>query len=133
MTSKQCKDCGSTTRALNNPGPRCTTCWRAELKARDERDFDLRLQKLYGIDANTYWDIYEFQNGKCYICQRATGKTKRLSVDHSHETGEVRGLLCSLDNRMLGHARDNSEFFDRAAEYLRNPPYQRMKEQSNDA
>ncbi len=31
-----------------------------------------------------YWALYEFQGGKCYVCQVATGKKRRLAVDHEH-------------------------------------------------
>ncbi len=65
------------------------------------------------------------QDGRCAICRRATGETKRLAVDHDHRTGEIRGLLCSICNRMLGHLRDDPKAFWRAAEYLMNPPSRR--------
>lgn len=78
----------------------------------------------YGITAEQYWLIYEFQGGCCYICQRAKGTGhKRLSVDHCHETGLVRGLCCSPCNKnVLGHARDEVAFFERAIKYLTEPP-----------
>lgn len=78
---------------------------------------------MYGISADEYWEIYEFQGGTCAICQRATGVRKRLSVDHCHETGAVRGLLCQKCNRdVLGHLRDDIAAFERAIEYLANTP-----------
>jgi hypothetical protein len=79
--------------------------------------------QVYGITAQEYWAIYEHQGKKCYICQRATGTRKRLSVDHCHKTGIVRGLLCQRCNRdVLGHLRDDPDAFRRGQEYLRNPP-----------
>ena len=55
--------------------------------------------------------------------QRANGKYKRLSVDHDHKTGIIRGLLCTMCNKYtLGWARDCIEFFKRAIAYLTNPP-----------
>lgn len=124
----KCIDCPpEKARPTPHPGPRCATHYRAELRRREERAFDLRLQKLYNITADIYWMIYAFQGGVCYICRWAKGKTKRLCVDHDHETGEVRGLLCNRCNRMLGFARDDSEFFRRAADYLEDPPYKQMK------
>ena len=56
------------------------------------------------------------------MCQRATGATRKLAVDHDHATGVVRGCLCKFDNRLLGFARDDPEFFQRAIDYLKNPP-----------
>jgi hypothetical protein len=55
------------------------------------------------------------QDGRCLICAEAT----TLAVDHDHRTGEVRGLLCSLCNRALGHFRDAPVLCERAALYLR--------------
>ena len=78
----------------------------------------------YGITAEEYWAIYEYQGGCCYICRRAKGTgRKKLSVDHCHTTGFVRGLLCGPCNRdVVGHLRDEPEAFDRGAAYLRYPP-----------
>jgi hypothetical protein len=126
----RCKDCEpGSKRPAPHPGPRCATHHREFTKIQEERAFDLRLQRTYGITADVYWQLYEFQGGTCYICRWAKGKTKRLCVDHDHETGEVRGLLCNRCNRMVGFARDSSEYFQRAADYLINPPYKRMKEE----
>lgn len=48
-------------------------------------------------------------------------------VDHCHETGQVRGLLCNLCNQALGLFKDSPELLARATAYLHNPPYsQRM-------
>lgn len=46
-----------------------------------------------------------------------------MAVDHDHKTGMVRGILCARCNHdILGHARDEIEFFERAIEYLKSPP-----------
>lgn len=66
--------------------------------------------------------MLKVQGGACAICRRATGKTRRLAVDHDHQSGQVRGLLCKPCNRLLGHARDDVEFFERAGDYLSEPP-----------
>ncbi|HEY6021914.1 MAG TPA: endonuclease VII domain-containing protein [Candidatus Paceibacterota bacterium] len=76
----------------------------------------------YGLALGEYDALKASQNGTCAICQRATGAKKKLAVDHDHKTGYVRGLLCGPCNGMLGKARDDVEFFLRAAEYLKNPP-----------
>ncbi|MFE7717525.1 endonuclease VII domain-containing protein [Nocardia rhizosphaerihabitans] len=80
---------------------------------------------MYGITEDEYQAIYAAQNGCCYICDqpRAENARKRLSVDHDHKTGYVRGLLCQRCNRdILGHLRDSVAAFERGAEYLKNPP-----------
>lgn len=119
---KSCKDCGSTSRALKAPGPRCATCQRARKKAQKEAAWARGIKERYGITAEQYWALYESQGECCYICRRATGRTRRLAVDHDHLTGWVRGLLCSPCNKLLGHVRDDEATLKRAAYYLEYPP-----------
>lgn len=65
------------------------------------------------------------QNNLCAVCNKSetvldfqTGKVKRLSVDHNHTTGEIRGLLCSQCNLGLGHLDDSFDLLLKAAKYL---------------
>lgn len=78
--------------------------------------------KTYGLKAGQYDALYEAQGQRCYICERATGKARRLAVDHDHATGFVRGLLCKPCNSMLAHLRDSFAMIDRTAYYLADPP-----------
>jgi hypothetical protein len=119
-----CKDCKSKTRPASYPGPRCHTCWRIETKRRKEVAHGRHIEKNYDTTQEEYDAYYKAQGGRCAICRRATGKARRLAVDHNHKTGEVRGLLCNLCNRyVIGMlAQDDPEILDRAADYLRNPP-----------
>lgn len=119
-----CKDCGSTTRKISKPGPRCATCKRDFKKVQDKARHEAYVLKTYGLGAGEYDRLYAAQNGTCYICTRATGKTKKLAVDHDHVTGYVRGLLCGPCNKLLGHFRDDPRALVRAAFYLENPPAQ---------
>jgi len=125
---KRCIDCVdegiSTARKAPHPGPRCATHHRAKRVKRNSATREQRWQQVYSISAKEYWSIWDYQGGCCYICRRAKGTGKRrLSVDHCHETGIVRGLLCQPCNRnVLGHARDDTEFFERCIDYLTNPP-----------
>lgn len=137
-TSKACKDClaelanGLITklpkREVKYQGPRCRTHWRAELMRVKAANHEKRVQQVYGLGPGEYAQLYEFQGGFCALCRRATGASRKLSVDHDHATGAVRGLLCRPCNTMLGHARDKARFFLRCILYLRRPPYQRMQE-----
>lgn len=63
------------------------------------------------------------QNGVCAICsepetRKMKGTPAALCVDHNHETGEIRGLLCNRCNRTIGLLEDDPEFFKRAYDYL---------------
>lgn len=131
MTTPDCKDCvaeGITTkRKLATtrggkpvPGPRCASHHRDRRSKTRDMSWERRLIAVYGITAAMYWAIYKFQGGVCYICRRAKGSArKKLSVDHCHKTGYVRGLLCGPCNRdVLGHLRDDREALIRAVAYL---------------
>lgn len=122
----KCKDCVAegvtTSRAAPYPGPRCTTHHRQVVKGRRVRNHDRRVQAIYGLAEGDYERLYRFQDGRCAGCQRATGRTKRLAVDHNHLTGEVRGLLCGPCNRMVGWYRDDPSTFERLVRYLLDPP-----------
>lgn len=116
---KQCKDCEpGSKRPTPYPGPRCATHHRAFKRKQKAANHDRSVQKTYGLAPGEYAEMYERQGGRCAICRRATGKVKRLAVDHSHRTGAVRGLLCGPCNQLLGHFRDSPSSLRRAAEYL---------------
>ena len=81
------------------------------------------LKKTYNITLEQYGEMWHSQGGVCAICGK-TETTKnqhgmrQLSVDHDHETGKVRGLLCSNCNSMLGFVYDNPATLVEAARYL---------------
>ncbi|MBW1743926.1 MAG: endonuclease VII domain-containing protein [Deltaproteobacteria bacterium] len=65
----------------------------------------------------------ERQGGVCAICgdpetNQRNGRTIRLSIDHDHETGQVRGLLCVRCNTGLGLFGDNIEVIQKVVDYL---------------
>ena len=79
----------------------------------------IKLKSVYGIDLDEYNAILDRQGGTCALCP-ATACTdgRNLHVDHDHETGAVRGLLCNHCNLLLGHAGDSVERLTKALEYL---------------
>lgn len=113
-------------RPAPHPGPRCVSHHRAKVKLAKAGAHARRVQNEYGLKPGQYVELYLSQGKVCAICRRATGRTRRLSVDHDHKTGLVRMLLCRPCNDMLGHARDDPEFFLRAARMLANPPARRL-------
>jgi len=125
---RRCKDCAGQPgpvrhRPAPHPGPRCATHHRRRKAALREQAHARHIAAAYGgLTADEYQTILDYQAGVCDICLRATGRTRRLAVDHDHQTGQVRGLLCKPCNRMLGHLRDDAEAARRIADYLTNPP-----------
>lgn len=84
------------------------------------------LKSKFGLDAEWYYETLEKQGGCCDICgdkQNTTRITEltpnpRFAVDHNHDTGKVRGLLCCRCNRALGLFEDNTDSIERAIDYL---------------
>ncbi len=64
------------------------------------------LRAKHGITSDDYARLLKEQNGVCAICKHTCKTGRKLSVDHNHETGEVRGLLCTRCNLFLGHIED---------------------------
>ena len=72
----------------------------------------MRARRLYGVD---YDAMYEKQGGVCKICRKNFAS---LHVDHDHETGKPRGLLCHNCNVMVGYSLENITTLANAITYL---------------
>jgi hypothetical protein len=138
---KVCKmDPAHANRPAPHPGPRCATCWNEEKRRKRVARSVKHVESTYELTDAEYQALYEFQGGRCYICRRANGTTKRLAVDHNHRLpcstvhGQtkgckqcVRGLLCSLCNDTIAHLRDDPLAAARIIEYLGLPPWHRVR------
>ena len=78
---------------------------------------DAHLRRTFGITQADYQALLARQGGGCGICGRKPGKIS-LHVDHDHETGEIRGLLCVGCNNALGQLHDDPVLLCRAADYV---------------
>ncbi len=85
-----------------------------------------RMFRRFGITVEQYNLMHDEQNGLCAICQQPettvhnmANITQLLAIDHDHETGKVRGLLCRACNQGLGCFREDIGNLTRAIEYLR--------------
>ena len=83
------------------------------------------LKKNYGIHTGIRNQMMEEQENQCKICSSTVefvqGKnlsTEHAVVDHDHETGAVRGILCGRCNTILGRAQDNTELLAKMIRYL---------------
>jgi len=83
------------------------------------------LKYRYGISLDDFNAMKQEQDGKCAICLTqleihpdSSVRTKKVAVDHCHETGKVRGLLCANCNTGLGMFKDNHALLQAASEYL---------------
>lgn len=82
-----------------------------------------RVQSAYGISMQEFEKMLAAQGGGCAICgkkidDRRDGKTRRLCVDHDHDTGRIRGILCTRCNTGIGMFGNDPDLFRRAINYL---------------
>lgn len=79
-----------------------------------------KIEKDFNITKEIYLEMVENQNNLCKICNKPETFRNRLSIDHSHETLKVRGLLCNKCNTALGLFIDNIETLESAIKYLKH-------------
>ncbi len=128
-----CFGCKSTTRKLNPvPGTKtmvgCAECIRKRKKEKSTQGRARRQMTTFGITLEEEALIVEFQGGAC-ICAKWTGyngRSRSLSTDHDHKTGEIRGKLCKHCNDLLGRIKDDPDYFRRMIAYLEDPPAKRL-------
>jgi hypothetical protein len=117
--------------------PYCIPCTRVDQRERRANGYSykskkttaegtrtswLRLLRLKGITEEDYLRMLVEQNGTCKICKKETpwSRSDKWHVDHCHETGKVRGLLCINCNRGLGLFQDDTGLLKEAIQYLEN-------------
>lgn len=79
-----------------------------------------KLQLRYGLTYEQWEEIRQAEDYRCMICGISEEEIgKKLDVDHCHDSGKVRGVLCNPCNNVLGHAKDKIEILEAAAQYLK--------------
>lgn len=132
-TRRSCSDCGIDCFPKKSTLlPRCRNCLllfnKSTSKFKNKEDYkrDWSLRKKYNIsldDFETLWIIFQ---GKCGICSNLLKLPEKklgqsldvVAVDHDHQTGKVRGLLCNACNKGLGLFRESISNLEKAKEYL---------------
>lgn len=82
-----------------------------------DQKWEGHLWRRYGLTIKRYRKLEEEQGGVCAICSEQSIRL-RLSVDHCHNTGKIRGLLCERCNTLLGRIKDNPMILLSAIIYL---------------
>ena len=107
-------------------------------KARKRQELsDYALGWKYGIEPSEAQRLLFLQEGLCAICKRSLdgmepvlGSVRRIwSIDHCHESGQVRGILCRMCNFALGAMKDDPAILAAAIRYLADPPAKKVLEQ----
>lgn len=93
---------------------------RKEARKYYKKNYDKVLKRLYGIELEQYEALLSKQNGKCAICEGPPTKGKKLCVDHDHQTGAVRGLLCHDCNVAIGKFKESEMIVKKAAFYMQS-------------
>lgn len=107
----------------------CKSCWNAyqsvyrRRRYRDDAEYRAKALetsrlRLYGVTRAEYDELLERQGGVCAICG-APPNRKKLGVDHDHETGEIRGLLCPGCNRAIGMLKEDPKIMQKAIDYVK--------------
>ena len=114
--TKPLDEFGKSAQAHDGKFTYCRLCVSARNQARaPEARRNAYLQRKYGITLVEYERLYEEQGGVCAICKQGPTKPTRgtaeptFVVDHDHNTGAVRGLLCGHCNTGIGLLRDSPE------------------------
>lgn len=95
--------------------------YRRQRKLQSRRDrYNIELRYKYGITIDDYDVMWTNQDGRCAICGATNpgGQRTHFCVDHDHQTGIVRGLLCRDCNKGLGAFRDSQSALKAAIKYL---------------
>jgi hypothetical protein len=136
QTMRTCNVCGEskalTEYYVNNKGNLHGKCKKCYVKKQQEtydpvKKRNENLKRCYGITLDEYNNLLNNQNGKCATCGttkpggRKSGRgggTNVFVVDHCHNTGAVRGLLCHSCNRAMGLLGDNTHIIEEMIKYL---------------
>lgn len=80
--------------------------------------YECQRDRRYGLSFGEYDRRMKEQQGVCAICHKTCPRKMKLSVDHDHETGRVRGLLCQNCNAALGMFSHDSARLAQAISYI---------------
>lgn len=115
----QCKEC---TRSSNNNRYHTKYAGPSHRK----RGYKHVLKNKYGLTPQEFSSLLESQESECLICSSKLEdmfkhtEGKRAVVDHCHDTGKVRGILCGTCNTGIGNLQDSTKLLEKAIEYLKN-------------
>jgi len=118
-------------RSANGIQGHCKSCtkdvakeWRAKNRTVNRRyGLNWRLKYKFNMSLDEYNNLLESQGHKCAICGQPemtsrNGIPKMMCIDHDHDTGKVRGLLCNNCNRGIGLIGEDPNWLQKAILYL---------------
>jgi hypothetical protein len=97
--------------------------WReANLAKERKRASDYYLRNRYGLTPEEFSAMRRDQNDRCAICRTPLSLLSRIHIDHCHNSGKIRGLLCNNCNTGMGMLGDDVKILRRAIRYLQRHP-----------
>lgn len=118
-----CSGCQSMVPLDYTRGSRCVAC-------ASQASHASHVSRTYDLDPQEYDRLLEWQQGRCFVCGQRP-RSLRLAVDHDHDTGAVRGLLCASDqwgcNVSLRRILGDVGAARRLVEYVELSPLERMR------
>ncbi len=108
--------------------PNCKTCESVRFAEWRQRNMEKvrfkdrvnHYKRTYGLQHALAEELANDRVDVCAICN----KHRKMTVDHDHQTGAVRGLICARCNNILGHAHDDVSVLESAIKYLKGKPCQ---------
>jgi uncharacterized C2H2 Zn-finger protein len=134
--NKTCPRCGGvfpkTTKYWHRSNARSDGCFgycrECSLKEKSSKYSSIKdrarwriIKTKYNLSQEDFDRMFEGCGGRCMICKKSFSSERRSTtphIDHDHETGEVRGLLCGPCNSGLGYFKDSPESLREAVRYL---------------
>ena len=111
--AKEEKEFSRISRGKKTTQPYCREC-------RSYKEFVRGLKRNYSITPEQYETMLLTQDNKCDCCGAHKDEFKRrLHVDHDHSTGQVRALLCTRCNPLVGFAKEDITRLEMTAKYLK--------------
>ena len=98
-------------------------CYHDDLRSKKlftdkELNVFYQIKYKYGLSREEYLELFNKQDNKCDICKKPLEGIKAC-VDHSHDNGKIRGILCNNCNNGIGFFGDNIELLETAIEYIK--------------
>ncbi len=116
----ECKECRN--KRLRESRDEKTLRKRKEIQdkyRRSSKFSDTSLKRIYGISLKEWQKMFDEQDGCCASCgEHQADLSRTLCVDHDHDTGKVRGLVCRQCNLALGLLKDDPEVVAKLLEYI---------------
>lgn len=89
-------------------------------KEKKKRNILYQKKSKYNLNEEEYNNLFLKQGNSCAICGKPFNEERKGFVDHSHETGKVRGILCSKCNTLIGMANEETNILENAIKYINN-------------